>query len=132
VLANDGTPAEVKIEAYGKHSGVARVEFTISGAKRDIDEFEIYLNGEKIPLTEVNFDYVDPQVFFPSPQPASSGLRHRYETPTPSKLLLLSGEVDSSRIADGVNTVAVAVIDRTNYFLDDISIEKAEITVFNS
>ena len=132
VLANDGTPAEVKIEAYGKHSGVARVEFTISGAKRGIDEFEIYLNGEKIPLTEVNFDYVDPQVFFPSPQPASSGLRHRYETPNPSKLLLLSGEVDSSRIADGVNTVAVAVIDRTNYFLDDISIEKAEITVFNS
>ena len=132
VLANDGTPTIVSVEAYGNHSGRAQLSVTISGAKRGIDEFEVYLNGEKRALSKVNFDYVDPQIFYPAPQPASSGLRHRYETATPTKLLHLVCEVDAASIRNGVNTVSVAVIDRTNYFLEDISVEKAEITVFNA
>ena len=50
-------------------------------------------------------------------------------TEHPSELLELSASIDGCLLKD-ITTVSVAVVDRTDYFImDNISVERVEITV---
>ena len=129
-IPNDETPLEIKIDACGDFAGRdAEVRFVITNAKSSCDKFKVFLNGAPIESFSENYSYKDEQIFWPEPQPAIYFFNSLNKSPAP--ILEIKARVDGSLIKNGINTIAIAVIDRTNYFLDSdsINVERAEIIV---
>ena len=126
-LPNDGSFVKIPVETIGNFSGKkATVRLVISNAKEGIDRFCIMVNNVEIKDPSVNFHLIDRQIFWPEPQQPSG--RTYCMTENPSELLDLSKSFDGSLLTDKT-VVSVAVMDRTDYFLDHISVERVEITV---
>ena len=129
-IPNDETPLDIKIDVCGdfKERGV-EVRFVITNAKSSCDKFKIFLNGTEIENFTENYSYVDNQIFWPNPQPEMFTAHSLNQNPTP--ILEIKANGIGSLIKNGTNTLSIAVIDRTNYFLDSdsINVERAEITV---
>lgn len=126
-LPNDGAFVNVPIETIGDFRGrKATVRLVISNAKEGIDRFCILINGVEIKDASSDFHLIDRQIFWPAPQNPSG--RTYCMTDHPSELLELSANIDGSLLTDKT-IVSVAVIDRTDYFMDNISVERVEITV---
>ena len=128
-LPNDGSVCEVPVPVLQDYSGRSvQLRLLISNAKEECDRFRMFCNGRELTNVQTNFRYVDPQIFWPEPQPYSGG-NYCYAS-NPSPLLLLSAEVDGALLKNGENLLGVSVIDRVNYWLDcdAICVERAEIT----
>ena len=129
-IPNDETPLDIKIDACGDFSNrEAEIRFVITNAKSSSDRFKIFLNGAEIENFAQDYSYKDQQIFWPEPQPAIYTFHCLNQNPAP--ILEIKAKVDGSLIINGTNTISIAVIDRTNYFLDtdSINIERAEIIV---
>lgn len=129
-IPNDETPLDIKIDVCGDFKNRdAEVRFVITNAKASCDKFKIFLNGTKIEKFSENYSYTDQQIFWPEPQP------HIYTAAclnsNPAPILEIKASVDGSMLKNGTNTLSIATIDRTNYFLDSdsINVERAEIIV---
>jgi len=127
-IPNDGTNANITIEVY-KHTKKDKVKviLVIFNAKENIDNFRVYLNGVEAEVLSNDFHYIDRQIFSPDPQPNSG--RAYCLTPNPSKLLRIEAEFSTEVLKYGDNVMSVCVVDRTDYLLDNIIIERAEIVL---
>ena len=129
-VPNDETPLDIKIEVRGDfHNRKAEARFVITNAKESCDKFKIFLNGALVEDFSENYSYTDQQIFWPNPQPEMYTANSLNSNPAP--ILEIKARVDSSLIKNGTNMLSIAVIDRTNYFLDSdsINVERAEILV---
>ena len=129
-IPNDETPLDIKIDVCGDF-GVreAEIRFVITNAKSSCDRFKIFLNGAEIESFTEDYSYKDQQIFWPEPQPAIYTFNCINTNPAP--ILEIKAAVDGRLINNGANTISIAVIDRTNYFLDSdsINVERAEIII---
>ena len=129
-IPNDETPLDIKIDVCGDFGDrSADVRFVITNAKSSCDRFKIFLNGVEIEDFAEDYDYKDPQIFWPNPQPSIYTANCLNKNPAP--ILEIRAKIDGSLLKNGTNTVSIAVIDRINYFLDSdsINVERAEIMV---
>ena len=129
-IPNDETPLDVKIDVCRDfRDRQAEVRFVITNAKSTCDRFKIFLNGIQIKDFSEDYSYTDQQIFWPEPQPAVYTANCLNSNPAP--ILEIKARVDGSLIKNGTNTLSIAVIDRTNYFLDSdsINVERAEIII---
>ena len=125
-IPNDGTKANVTIEVYERaQKDKVRLTFVIFNAKENIDKFKVYLNGEETEVFSVDFHYIDRQIFSPHPQPNSG--RGYCVTSNPSELLRIDADFPTELLKFGDNVMSISVVDRTDYILDNIVIERAEI-----
>lgn len=129
-IPNDETPLDIKIDVCRDFSNrQAELRFVITNAKTAFDKFKIFLNGSPTEDFSENYSYTDQQIFWPNPQP------HIYTAAclnsNPAPILEIKASVDGSMLKNGTNTLSIATIDRTNYFLDSdsINVERAEIIV---
>lgn len=129
-IPNDETPLDIKIDVCGEFGDrSADVRFVITNAKASCDHFKVFLNGVEIKDLAVDYGYKDPQIFWPNPQPSIYTANCLNTSPAP--ILEIKARVDGGLLKNGTNTASIAVIDRTNYFLDSdsINVERAEIIV---
>ena len=129
-IPNDETPLEIKIDVCGDFEDRnAEVRFVITNAKSSCDKFKVFLNGAPIENFSENYSYKDEQIFWPEPQPEI--YTANCLNTNPHHILEIKGRVDGSLVKNGSNKLSIAVIDRTNYFLDSdsINVERAEIIV---
>jgi hypothetical protein len=129
-IPNDETPLDIKIDVCTDFKDrIAQVRFVITNAKPSCDKFKIFLNDIEIENHLENYSYTDQQIFWPDPQPEIYTANCLNKNPTP--ILEIKANVSSSLLKNGTNTLAIAVIDRTNYFLDSdsINVERAEIII---
>ena len=129
-IPNDETPLDIKIDVCGEFGDrSADVRFVITNAKASCDHFKVFLNGVEIKNLAEDYGYKDPQIFWPNPQPSIYTANCLNTSPAP--ILEIKARVDGGLLKNGTNTASIAVIDRTNYFLDSdsINVERAEIIV---
>ena len=129
-IPNDETMLDIKIDTCGDFGRrEAEVRFVITNAKASCDKFKIFLNGAEIEGFVEDYNYKDPQLFWPNPQPLIYTANCLNQDPAP--ILEIKARVDGALIKNGTNTLSISVIDRTNYFLDSdsINVERAEIIV---
>ena len=129
-IPNNETPLDVKIDVCGDFDGrVAEVRFVITNAKSSCDKFKIFLNESQIEDFSADYSYTDRQIFWPELQPEIYTANCLNTNPAP--ILEVKAKVDKSLIKNGTNTLSIAVVDRTNYFLDSdsINVERAEIII---
>jgi len=128
-IPNDETLLDIPIiisTEYPKGRNV-KVKFVITNAKVDCDKFRVFLNGEEAKDFITDFCYTDAQIFWPEQQPLS--LRTECYSKNPSTMLAIEAEFDSKFLKLGENNVSICVVDRRNYIVDSINVEKAEITI---
>ena len=129
-IPNDETPLDINIDVCGDFQNrQAEVRFVITNAKSSCDKFKIFFNGAEIEDFSEDYCYKDHQIFWPEPQPEIYTANCLNSNPAP--ILEIKARVDGSIIKNGTNTLSIAVIDRTNYFLDSdsINVERAEIII---
>ena len=129
-VPNDEAPLEIKIDVCGDFKDrQVEVRFVITNAKSAGDKFKIFLNKIEIEDFSENYSYTDSQIFWPEPQPEIYTANCLNSTPAP--ILEIKAKVNADLLKNGPNTLSIAVIDRTNYFLDSdaINVERAEIIV---
>ncbi|MBQ8145788.1 MAG: hypothetical protein IJ039_03320, partial [Clostridia bacterium] len=129
-IPNDETPLDINIDVCGDFKERnAEIRFVITNAKSSCDKFKIFFNGAEIEDFSEDYCYKDHQIFWPDPQPAIYTANCLNSNPAP--VLEIKARVDGSLIKNGTNTLSIAVIDRTNYFLDSdsINVERAEIII---
>ena len=86
------------------------------------------LNGRSVGEGTFDYDWKDPQIFSPLPQPnaGSYGLR---EADPDQKLLLVTYDVDPGAVRLGDNSVAVSVTQVTPRRFPQLQVEKVELHV---
>lgn len=126
-IPNDGGFVDIPVETIGDFGGrKATVKLLISNAKEGIDHFAVLVNGTERKNISENFHFIDRQIFWPEPQKPSG--RTYCMTDNPSELLVLSECIDGCLLSDKT-IVSVAVIDRTDYILDNITVERVELII---
>lgn len=128
-IPNDETLLDIPVVIEPKYENGRKVsvKLVITNAKKDCDRFRVFLNGEEIKEFNTDFHYIDSQIFWPENQPVS--LRHSCHSENPSEMLIITAITDSKLLKCGMNTVSVCVVDRRNYMIDSINVEKTEITI---
>ena len=136
-MANDGRPGifELKISDHlssaGDHINDLKLHVTIFGAKQG-DQLGARLNGLELKNIKEDFDWKDPQIFSPLPQPNSgSALPYGLPEDPNQKLLLLQFEINANTTKMGANVLEVYVKHRQPYGhgsnLHNIVLEKLEL-----
>jgi hypothetical protein len=133
ILANDGRPTNLNImicdniRAYSDKIKNVIIRAVLFGANEG-DKFNVQFNGVSIPLEIQDYQWKDPQIFSPNPQPISGG-DGRYPINPQQRLLRLDFTVPSGLCHLGENQVSISIIDRIPYVCADIFLEKLEIHV---
>jgi len=112
-LAYDGRPSDVtlycaedlKEAPEGKRDVSLRL--TVFGSEPG-DRLEVKLNGRLLSEGAFDYDWKDPKIFSPLPQPSSGGYGHREVDPE-QRLLLVTCDVDPNNVTLGDNTVSISV-----------------------
>jgi hypothetical protein len=133
-LANDGRAVKLAVRvcdnlpADAERVGQLSVNAVLFGAAAG-DRFELALNG--VALQDPNYDYEwrDPQIFSPNPQPASGG-RGEYKVDPQLRLLRLVYRADPRQFRPGENQVTLRITERVPYRPGrDVQVEKLEVEV---
>ncbi len=132
-LANDGRPTNIaimicdNISSYSDKIKQVILRVILFGANEG-DTFNAQLNGVSIPLEIQDYQWKDPQIFSPGPQPISGGDGF-YGISPEQKLLRLDFTVPSGLCNLGENQVSVRIVDRIPYVCTYILLEKLEIHI---
>lgn len=128
-LENNGTASHLPVEICGlEEEGLKEVRLSIIfyGAAQG-DSFEVKLNGIVIGQPQQDFQWKDPQLFCPRPQPDSGGSGH-YKVDPNQKLMRLTFSPPPSQFATGRNNVEISIANRVPYPpCFNIRVEKIEI-----
>ncbi|MDQ1327643.1 MAG: Family 10 glycosylhydrolase, partial [Candidatus Poribacteria bacterium] len=133
ILANDGRSSNFtliicdNIRSYSDKISKVVIRAIFFGA-REVDKFDLQFNGVSIPSEVQDYQWKDPQIFSPNPQPISGG-DGMYKVNPEQKLLRLDFNVPSGLCRLGENQVSISIIDRVPYVCAYIFLEKLEIHV---
>lgn len=131
VLANDGQPTLLPIrvsdDVLSCAEQVAQVllRVVLYGARAG-DAFEAQMNGVALQLVAEDFDWKDPQIFSPKPQPPSGGRISRYQIDPEQQLLRLDLDVPVMACRQGKNIASLRAVDRAD---GNVVLEKLEVHV---
>ncbi len=130
-LANEGTPAVLTIDVCD-HLNVDTVKdlelSCIFYGVSEGDRFEVKLNGVDLDHGVQDFQWKDPQIFTPKPQPASGG--GPYEVDPNQRLMKMAFKPLPTQLRLGRNDVTIRIVDRVPYKPGaNIQLEKLEVAV---
>jgi hypothetical protein len=127
-LRFNGTPTDLTIRIADDLSDSAaevRLQLVLFGAREE-DTIAARLNGEPLADGAYDFDWKDPQLFAPNPQPPSGG-NGRYEVRPDQRLLRVEFTVPTTACRTGRNDVSVAIANRAPHCCQEIVLEKLEV-----
>ncbi len=128
-LPNDGEAKLLSIRigddlsSYAEQVEQVLLRIVLLGAKPG-DVFQAELNGVELQLVAEDFDWKDPQIFAPRPQPASGGSISKYKIRPEQQLLRLDFEVPAIACRPGKNIASVRAVDQTD---GNVLLEKLEV-----
>lgn len=132
-LANEGTPTVLTIavsddlELEAERIKEVRLSLVMYGA-REGDRFHVKLNGIALGNPVQDFNWKDPQIFAPKPQPPSGGRIHKINPR--QRLLKLAFSPQTREFRLGQNQVSVSIAYRIPYLPGfNIHLEKVEVSV---
>jgi Glycosyl hydrolase-like 10 len=130
-LANEGTPAVLTIDICDHLNADTVKDLELSCIFHGVsegDRFGVKLNGVDLDHQVHDFQWKDPQIFTPKPQPASGG--GPYEVDPNQRLMKLAFKPLPAQFRLGRNEVSIRIADRVPYKPGaNIQIEKLEVAV---